>query len=528
MQNRLQVLLKTCIMLLLVACAGNASGQAYGNFPFQATFLDGYVPEGVIRPNPDTNSSSFQTYGLELTPAATSQFGAVYLNNNRFKAELGIYIEFEYMAYDGTGGDGFSVFFFNAEEASPNIGAPGAGLGYAYNRTIDSYSSQRAEGLRGAYLGVGFDSYGNYSGLRWQGESRVQGISYTYYNSSNGSGILGRSTDNAVTIRGARRLTGLSYYGMGEGYSGYPVMVTQRTVANEGVVLSENNTTPQYIVNNQLKSEGTFAIRGGQAFERPTDPGYRKAYIEMFPNGDSGFYLSVMIEHDNVKDTVIYDYNYRKEFYYYENAYYNNTGDNYTGTGIPQNPVRTLLQTQLPVELKIGFAGSTGAQTDRHVIKNVSIRLPRSAEARDDFADDIFRGTTATFKPLENDIAYKGTISRDQVGSSDNIDPATFRFVNEDGTPYLPSSGDKYVYAIANEGTWVYDEAAQTVVFTPLPAFIGEARVRYDIKGKDDSPNPYADEAYRSVPAVIGVDVVINSNPTRNTLSNKMVTSRPG
>lgn len=529
-KNRYLPLIGILLALLLIPGAYKLHAQSqYGNFPFQASFLNKKVPPGIKFPG-SRNSATPLDEGMQLTDALENQFGAIYLNDHYFKSELGIYIEFEYMAYDGTGGDGLSVFFFNADEPSPNIGAPGAGLGYAYNRTIDTYSSQRVEGLRGGFMGIGFDSFGNYSGLRWQGESRVQGISYTYYNASNGPGVGSRGTSNAVTIRGARRSTGFSPYGMGVGYAGYPVLVTQRTEVNDGVILSENSTTPQYIINDQLRNERTFTIRGGEAFERPTDPGYRKAYIEMFPNGDQGFYLSVMIEHDNVKDTVIYDYNYKKEFYYYENAFYDTTGDRYTGPDVPKNPQRVLLQTQLPVELKIGFAAATGLgsgkRTDRHVIKNVGIRLPESAEANDDFLEDRYIGTSSiVFKPLLNDIGYTGQVQRHKSGSPEHLDPASFKFVDANGN--VPNNPHELV--VTGEGRWVYtsdgnDYNTGTVTFYPEPNFGDKARVRYIIKAKDDTPHPHGDDAYYSVPATIGVDLIENPNPPRNLITNKMIT----
>ncbi len=257
----------------------------------------------------------------------------------------------------------------------------------------------------------------------------------------------------------------------------------------------------------------------------------------MFPNGETGvnqgFLISVMIEGKNTKDTVIYDYNYKAQTYYYENAYNGAAGDNQTNDAFEFNASRRRLDINLPVELKIGFAASTGTsaggapgsqgKTDKHVLKNVGIRLPRSAEANDDFLNDRYQGTgPVIFEPLLNDLAYNGSISRNQTPSPDNIDPATFKFVAKNDA--VPSN--QYQLVVPGEGTWTYDPATEKATFAPEATFLGQARVRYIIKGKNDGIGPYHDDAFYSVPATIGVDIIVNPNPGRNTVTNKMATMK--
>lgn len=76
-----------------------------------------------------------------------------------FPSTLGVYIEFEYKTWrtkedSHNGADGFSVFLFDAN-TSFRVGADGGSLSY----------SQRdgTPGLAGAYLGIGFDEYGNFA-----------------------------------------------------------------------------------------------------------------------------------------------------------------------------------------------------------------------------------------------------------------------------------------------------------------------------------------------------------------------------
>ena len=99
---------------------------------------------------------------LRLTTDAANQRGFAYINTP-FPSTLGVYIEFEYKTWrsraDNTynGADGFSVFLFDANTPF-RIGGFGGSLGYAQNAD----SNPKALGLAGAYLGIGFDEYGNY------------------------------------------------------------------------------------------------------------------------------------------------------------------------------------------------------------------------------------------------------------------------------------------------------------------------------------------------------------------------------
>jgi hypothetical protein len=139
---------------------------------------------------------------LRLTDNTTGQSGAVIYNQPVF-SKTGVSITFEYYQYGGTEiagkkGDGISFFLLDGAAVAPTTaGGFGGGLGYAQN----SVSGQG--GIAGGYLGIGFDSFGNFGQAT---EGRV-------------GGFTGDSADR-VTVRGAagtqyKYLTSSDAFGVG-------------------------------------------------------------------------------------------------------------------------------------------------------------------------------------------------------------------------------------------------------------------------------------------------------------------------
>lgn len=91
-----------------------------------------------------TNNNNFQV-GLSLF-------------SEKIQAQDGLNIAFEFASYGGNGADGITFFLMDAATTSYVPGGSGGALGYS-PRVTDPVS----DGLTGAYLGVGFDSFGNFS-----------------------------------------------------------------------------------------------------------------------------------------------------------------------------------------------------------------------------------------------------------------------------------------------------------------------------------------------------------------------------
>lgn len=519
----LKILRRTIYILNIAALsclALNISAQEFGNFPFEESLL-GSSSSSIVKVGATQSSD-----GIVLTNNSQNQFGAIYVQDRKFSAINGIVVEFEYIMYGGsTGGDGLSMFLFDSN-VTPAVGSHGAGLGYAYRwSSKDGYPSKG--GLEGGYLGVGFDLYGNYRVVRFLDEERVSGIPF--------GGILtrenwGTNDGSHVTLRGAQgkafsvRQPSGGTINFSSRYAGYPVLISKSTkndvVYIQRDITGESDTGPgfrtetgknhNFNINNTKNSDNTYE--------------YRKAIVELFPASDTpekGFYVTVKVQHGNQLDTLIYDYHYKESFYYHENAAKSNFANTYPSDDI----LIKKLDAKVPDFLKVGFAASTGTHgTNYHLIRNLTLTLPRAAEAVDDSVT-IYKGRTADISPFVNDIAYSGVISRQQDGSSDNIDENSFRFIFNADTVKLNQGETMLEYPVSGVGKWIYNSIQKKVFFEPVSGFEGEAKIKYDIKGKrDPNPNagPYHDEAYRSILARIVVNVV--DNPNSNVISNQMVT----
>lgn len=155
----------TALMLISILAAvlgltTCARAWASDPFPVQETFA------GAAFGSPWRHGGSAELTGgkeaegwLRLTSGGTGEFGYAY-DNEAFPSTDGALVEFEYADWGGSGADGLTFFLFDGStgEAEFHAGQPGGSLGYA-----PCYST--TNGLSGAYVGVGFDEYGNFSNL---------------------------------------------------------------------------------------------------------------------------------------------------------------------------------------------------------------------------------------------------------------------------------------------------------------------------------------------------------------------------
>lgn len=143
--------------------------QSGGNAP--ACLTAGDNTSGSIPACPGVADTSGNG-ALRLTTNANHQAGFAFLNTP-IQANAGLNIIFSMYQYGGSGitpgertGDGISFFLIDGNASPTGPGAPGMGLGYASRKQDPSCTANCAyePGLVGAYAGVGFDRYGNFSG----------------------------------------------------------------------------------------------------------------------------------------------------------------------------------------------------------------------------------------------------------------------------------------------------------------------------------------------------------------------------
>ncbi|RYY20096.1 MAG: hypothetical protein EOP41_09300, partial [Sphingobacteriaceae bacterium] len=161
------------------------------------------------------------------------------------------------------------------------------------------YSGSSTTGLSKGYLGIGLDEFGNFS------------------NSAFGPGGTG-AAPNSVTIRGAW----------------------------------DDSRGAYYMLNNTPLSSGSFGfttIGSTAARAQAGATGYRKVYIDIIPNTNSGYNITVKIQHDAVSTPVTI----------VDNLYYSKVA---------------------PANLKFGYAASTGGSNNYHEIRNTSVDLPASSK----------------------------------------------------------------------------------------------------------------------------------------------------
>lgn len=120
---------------------------------------------------------------IRLTNAENNA-SALVLFTKKVASSKGLKVEFDFYMYGGTGGDGISFMLLDASKGIPSgPGGLGGSLGYA-NRFEEP-------GIKGGYLGVGFDTFGNWSNPR----PKIEGV----FERNGGPG----QTPNSVALRGS-------------------------------------------------------------------------------------------------------------------------------------------------------------------------------------------------------------------------------------------------------------------------------------------------------------------------------------
>lgn len=262
---------------------------------------------------------------LRLTDALPDQAGAV-LYDTPIRASDGVEITFEMWQYGGYStipqfagqtADGISFFLVDATAALDAPGAFGGSLGYAKKLPDDNPANAMIPGVAGGYLGFGFDVLGNFYG-DW--EQRGAGCPPDQLSPASDSFLIPAPGANMLTVRG-------------------PVGATR---ALGYCWLAATATGP-----NQSTLPGT--LHGTATGPVSADPATAVAALET-----SKRTVTMILEPEPVHTvTVLIDF--------------------HDGAGAHQ--VLSLPAPEpIPAAVKFGFAASTGAFTDVHLIRTLRMQ----------------------------------------------------------------------------------------------------------------------------------------------------------
>ncbi|MGI4806367.1 MAG: beta strand repeat-containing protein, partial [Janthinobacterium lividum] len=366
------------LMLFLSAFSQNTFAQFPYTNSFTTSSATGVVVGGTAYLTAgDSRTTDTQGNGyLRLTSNANSQAGYAYVSNS-FPSTKGISTSFEYFTYGGTGADGISFFLFDASVTTFRVGDYGGSLGYSYSIS---------NGLSKGYLGIGLDEFGNFSASGF---------------GPGGTGVA----PNSVTIRGA----------WDDSRGGY------------------------YMLNTTQVSSGSYGfttIGSSAARAQSGATGYRKVYIDIIPNINGGYNITVKIQHDAVSTPVTI----------VNNLYYSKAA---------------------PANLKFGFAASTGGSNNYHEIRNVSVTLPASSQS-------ALTTPTQSNQTLTTCSNNTGTVNISSGFVTTNTPNGSINTASVDLDP--TTTGIQTTYTVASKGTFTSDGSGN-ITFTPLNSTVSGTAV---------------------------------------------------
>ncbi|SHO64493.1 PKD domain-containing protein [Algoriphagus zhangzhouensis] len=435
--------------------------------PFTGTASD-LRPETILGGTP--NLASVGGGSLVLTEAQPYQAGYMYIDIP-FSIEYGVKVSFEYSSYGATvsggGADGFSFFMFDAQYGEVSNGSPfqfqtggfGGSLGYApiqQNPSAVNPSPPYFPGLTGGFIGIGFDEWGNF--VR-DSEARGSGLP------DNASNAPYYTYPHTISIRGPEN--------PGGAYAPYPFL--------------GNSLASDYVVDVVDEHSFEIDINGNNAVWNCNDSDYRKVLIDLEPvfdgagNPTGAYKISLQM---NVGGTVYTIFDQL----------------DYSFPNVPEN-------------IKIGFAASTGQNTNFHEIRNLEVdvstinevgkpvvspadRRTCVGEELTILIDDVELKQGATFiqcvqlydpallnspsPPWENITNNDPNIDCGPAGICNQCSDGNLEYeVPGKGTFYITPLGDLEYDASGNLISGINDIE---VTFVPVPGATGEASVIYTVQ----------------------------------------------
>ncbi|WP_316759939.1 gliding motility-associated C-terminal domain-containing protein [Pedobacter aquatilis] len=300
------------------------------------------------------NADAVNQGWLRLTNDVGDQRGYAFIDKS-FPSTLGVLVDFEYKTWHNSseGADGIVVFLFNGNITQTDFrtGGSGAGLGYAPR------GDQSLAGLKGAYLGIGLDEFGNFSSNFGAGAPSNTGTTYTENTPSAGL-TLGRYP-NSITLRGSE---------------------------SDKYRLLAKNTLP-------ISAGNTVQYTTGGTTSRPADGTfYRRVQIEIKPNANGRYDIIVRwATTPGGAFTQLFTYSLVDQ------------------GGVSYAP---------PSTLKLGFVSATGGSFNKHEIRNVQVTTPGNLRVNKR-ADKDFLRTVSTGDA--NKVTYTIDVNNDTPTAVNNV-----------------------------------------------------------------------------------------------------------
>ncbi|WP_181452663.1 PKD domain-containing protein [Algoriphagus aquaeductus] len=434
------------------------------------TFFQGVPKPAILTANEglDPEGDGF----LRLTDNNLDQRGYMFIDLP-FSPVYGIKVSFEYFAYGGltiTPADGISFFMFDGAitPSTFQIGGLGGSLGYSPWRSNSGLTFQ--PGLKGAYLGIGFDAFRNFGN---EYEGRYGGFKDP---TATGFGPVPdeRQYYNSIVIRGPET----SNYQFIDGKRTF-----DRSFLNEQqpAVYTDPIDSKYYLFDPLDPVDyfnRRFTLASPLRAETCGEPGYRKVFIDLAPTGSGTYILNVSMLYNN-------------------------------GTGLFLQPIFTNVPYNFPApqNIKLGFAASTGSpNTNFHEIRNVTAEVSDYASIPipeiENLSAEVCEGEENLFE-FEVDLKSENSFLRcvqlyeTDPGAPDNSPPTggnpsltncglsnvcVERCDPANNTRYLPGKGTFSVELEELTSDNFEDEKyAASIRFVPDPGFIGTAQVYYQV-----------------------------------------------
>ncbi|GEM_PF-6503171 len=282
-----------------------ASGTAASNGLGYCSARSQVPPTGF-----DPGSTGLPAGYLKLTDASASRSGAA-LYDRALPSKNGLVLEFTQYQYGGNGADGIGFFLTDGNYSLTATGADGGALGYGAK-------GGNQNGLANAYIGVGFDAFGNFS---VDGDGGGRNAACTTKSSS--------FVPGAVVLRGPGAKDGSGLW-----RNDYCYLA--------GKKLSDIN--PSYSLRHQTGSLSTNAD-----FQAALTGATRKTRVTVYPLKENETAPKVTVEVD-------------------------------FGSGYVKVIDKTVTAAA-PALIKFGFLGSTGGSTDAHLISSMRVGTVLPMEA---------------------------------------------------------------------------------------------------------------------------------------------------